>query len=113
VHQVGRAGDRRGRKRQRLEQCRLGSRRRRNRYAAVVVEVVGEPYGDAALRGSGEGVLDDGRELIGEPDVVDGDLEGALRGADPVGERVRCLLCALAAVGERAKLYRAALCAAL
>jgi hypothetical protein len=77
-----------------------------------VVEVVGEPDGDAPLRGADERAADDLRELVREPDVVDRDVERALGRREPVGEDVGDLLGRLAAVGQRADVDRiAALCA--
>jgi hypothetical protein len=101
VHQVGDAGDRRGRKRERLDELRLRARRRRHGDALVVVDVVREADGDAALGRAGERSLDDLREVVGEVEVVDRDLERVLRGRDEVGEGVGRLLGRLGAVGER------------
>jgi hypothetical protein len=56
VHQVGRARDRGGRERQRLDELRLRARRRRDGDPLVVVEVVGEADGDAAVGGVGQRV---------------------------------------------------------
>ena len=78
-----------------------------------MVDVVGEPHGDAALCRAGECSFDDLREVVGEVEVVDRDLERVLRGGDEVGEGLGRLLGGLAAVGERAKLYRGAFIAAL
>jgi hypothetical protein len=66
-----------------------------------VVDVVREPDGDAALRGSDERALDDLPQVVGEMEVVDGDLERRRRGADEVRERVGRALRGLRAVGER------------
>jgi hypothetical protein len=46
-------------------------------------------------------------------EVVDRDLERSPRVGEPGGERIRGLLRGLPAVRQRAKLYRAAFCAAL
>jgi hypothetical protein len=73
-----------------------------------VVAVVREPHADAAVRRIGERAHDRRHERLGEPQVVDRDLERALRGPDPVGERLRRLLRRLSAVGERADVYLAA-----
>jgi hypothetical protein len=73
-----------------------------------MVEVVGQPDVDAALGRAGQGVGDDRRQRIGQPDVVDGDFERPLRRRNEVGERVCGLFRRLAAVGESPDLYRAA-----
>jgi hypothetical protein len=80
-----------------------------------MVEVVGEADVDAPRGGGGERINDDRRERVRQPDVVDRDLERALRRRDEVGERVRGLFRRLAAIGERPELYRAAFarCSAL
>jgi hypothetical protein len=117
VHEVGRAGNRGGRERQRVEELRVGAGRRGDRDAVILVDVVREADRDAAGRSGGQRALDDRRERVRQPKVVDRDVERVLRGAEPVGERVGRLLRRLAAVGEGAKLYAfafariAALCA--
>jgi len=80
-----------------------------------MVDVVGEPDLDPARGGVDERALDDRREGIRQPEVVDRDLERLLGRRDEAGERVRDVLRRLAAVGERPDLYRAALarCSAL
>jgi hypothetical protein len=81
-----------------------------------VVDVVDEPQRNAALVGVRERALDDRGKLGREVDVVDRDLEGLLRGADEVGERVRDVVGLLAAVRQRADFDRdlsSALCARL
>jgi hypothetical protein len=80
-----------------------------------MVEVVGEPHVHAASGGGFQRIADDRRERIRQPDVVDGDLEGALCCGDEIGERPGGLFGRLAAVGERPGLYRAAFarCSAL
>jgi hypothetical protein len=80
-----------------------------------MVEVVGEPDVDAPCGCAGQGIADDRRQRIGQPDVVDRDLERVLRGRDEVGECVCGLFRRLTAVGERPDLYRAAFarCSAL
>jgi hypothetical protein len=100
VHQVGDAGDRRRRERQLLDQLRAGERRRRDVRALRVVDVVREPNGDAALRGGGERVLDDRLQVVRQVEVVDRDLERALRAGEEVGERVRGAIRGLRAVAE-------------
>jgi hypothetical protein len=45
-----------------------------------VVEVVREPDVDAACGCRGQRIDDDRCEWVGQPDVVDGDVERALRG---------------------------------
>jgi hypothetical protein len=80
-----------------------------------VVDVVGEPDRDAARECGLERFANDCFERIREPDVVDRNLERALRRRDEVGKQTRDLLRRLAAVGERPELYRVALarCSAL
>jgi hypothetical protein len=80
-----------------------------------VIEVVGEPDLDAAGRGTGERVADGRRQRVGEPQVVDRDIERVLRRGDESRELSGDVLRRLAAVGERRDLYRAAFvrCSAL
>jgi hypothetical protein len=67
-----------------------------------VVDVVGEPNRDAAPARALEGAADDLRGRVVEPDVVEREVERALRGVDEVGDRLRDLGSRLPAVGERA-----------
>lgn len=69
-----------------------------------MVDVVGEPDGDAARGRVREGAVDDRVERCGEVEVVDRDLERVLRLRDEAGERVRGVLGRLAAVGQGAEL---------
>jgi hypothetical protein len=109
VHQVGRPRDAGGREGERLDEIRLGARRRRDRRPrAVLVDVVCEADGDPAVGGREERALDRAGERIGEPQVVDRDVERLLRLREPVGEQAGDLLRLLAAVCERADVYRAA-----
>jgi hypothetical protein len=101
VHQIGDAGNRGGRERQLLDELRFGVRRRRDVRLLGVVDVVCEPDGDAALRGSDERALDDQLQVVGKMEVVDGDLERCRRGADEVRERAGRALRGLRSVGER------------
>jgi hypothetical protein len=80
-----------------------------------MVEVVGEPDVDAACGRRGQRIDDDRRQRIRQPNVVDRDLERALRRRDEVGECVRGLFRRLTAVGESPDLYRTAFarCSAL
>ncbi len=80
-----------------------------------MVEVVGEPDVDPSLGRAFQRIDDDRLEWIGQPDVVDRDLERPLRRGDEVGKRVCGLFRRLAAVGESPELYRAAFarCSAL
>ena len=80
-----------------------------------MVEVVGEPYRHAPVDRGRQRPHHGLRERVGKAQVVDRDVERALRGSDPIGERTRRLLRRLPAVGERADLYVAAFvrCAAL
>jgi len=75
----------------------------------VVVER--EPDGDALLRRALDRAGDEPLRLVGEAEVVDGDLEGALGGGDEVGQRARDLDRGLAAVGERPDLDQPVCCA--
>jgi hypothetical protein len=65
-----------------------------------MVDVVRKPHGDASVDRAGESPIDDRRERVGQPDVVDRDLERAAGGREPVGERVCDFLRRLPAVGE-------------
>jgi len=69
-----------------------------------VVLVEREPDGDAASGSVLQRAGDQPLRLVGEPEVVDGDVEGPLRGGEEVGERVRDLDRRLTAVGERPEL---------
>jgi hypothetical protein len=71
-----------------------------------MVDVVREPHGDPAVVRRSERAADDGDEVVRELQVVDGDVEGALRGAEELGERVRGIGGRLAAVGQRADFDR-------
>jgi hypothetical protein len=101
VHQIGDAGDRGGRKRQLLDELRLRVRRRRDVRLLGVVDVVREPDGDAALRGSDERALDDLLQVVRQMEVVDGDLERRRRGTDEVRECAGRALRGLRSVGKR------------
>ncbi len=80
-----------------------------------MVEVVGEPDGDPSRGRAFQRIDDDRRKWIGQPDVIDRDLERPLRGGDEIGECVCGLFRRLPAVGESPELYRAAFarCSAL
>jgi len=65
-----------------------------------MVDVVREADRDAALRGGGERALDDRLQVVRQVEVVDRDLERALRAGEEVGESVRGALCGLRAVPE-------------
>ena len=104
VHQVGDAGDRPRRDRQRLEQLGRRLRRRRHRDRAGVVDVVDEPHGDASILGAEERSLDDLRRLVVQPDVVERELEALLRGVEELGHLVRDVDGGLAAVAVEPKL---------
>jgi hypothetical protein len=80
-----------------------------------VVDVVGEPDVDAAGCGARERIANNRGQRIGEPDVVDRDVERALRAGDESRELSGDVLRRLAAVGKRRDLYRAAFmrCSAL
>jgi hypothetical protein len=76
-----------------------------------VVLVEGEPDGHAAPGRVLERARDEALGLVGEAEVVDRDVEPALRGRDERGERLRDLDRRLAAVGERPELDQPACCA--
>ena len=80
-----------------------------------MVEVVRQADVDPASGRACERPDDGLRECVGKAQVVDRDVERPLCGSDPVGERARCLLRRLPAVGERPDFYVAAFarCAAL
>jgi hypothetical protein len=67
----------------------------------AVVDVVREPDRDAAPCGSEERVLDDLGDRRAKADIVEGDVEAALRAFQEVSDRVRDLVGALTAVGQR------------
>jgi hypothetical protein len=79
-----------------------------------MVDVVCEPDGDTALRGAGERVLDDLRDRRVETEVVEGEVERALRRAEERGDLACDVRGGLAAVGQRADVDQdAARCFAL
>lgn len=71
-----------------------------------MVDVVRKPDGDAALVRGAQRAADRRREIVGQVEVVDRDVERVLRGTDEVGERLRGLGGRLAAVGQRADFDR-------
>jgi hypothetical protein len=71
-----------------------------------MVDVVRQPDGDAAFVRSAQRAADRRREVVGQMEVVDRDVERVLRGADEVSERVRGVGGRLAAVGQRADFDR-------
>ncbi len=71
-----------------------------------MVDVVREPDGDSARVRVAEGATDRRREVVGQVEVVDRDVEGVLRRADERGERLGGLGGRLAAVGQRADFDR-------
>ena len=79
-------------------------RRRRDHRLLRVVDVVRETDRDAARNRGRECALDDLREVVGEMEVVDRDLERLLGGRDEARERVRRAFRRLRAVGERLEL---------
>jgi hypothetical protein len=66
-----------------------------------MVDVVGESHVDATRGRARHRVANDRRDRVGQTDVVDRDLQRAVRRRDPLCERARDLLRRLAAVGER------------
>ena len=107
MHQIGHAGDRARRDRERLEQLRRGLRRRGHRDRARVVDVVDEPHGDAARLCREQRAGDDVRCVVVEPDVVERELEARLRGAQELGDLVCDVESGLAAVAVEPKLDQA------
>ena len=71
-----------------------------------MVDVVREPDGDAAFVRGAQRAADRRREVVGQMEVVDRDVERVLRGADEVSERLRGVGGRLAAVGQRADFDR-------
>ena len=69
-----------------------------------MVLVEGEPDGHAPLGRVLERAGDEPLRLVGEPEVVDRDVERPLRRGDEAGEEARDLDRRLAAVGEGADL---------
>jgi hypothetical protein len=76
-----------------------------------VVLVEGEPDGHASPGRVLDRSRDEALGLVGEAEVVDRDVEAALRGRDEAGERLRDLDRRLAAVGERPELDQPDCCA--
>ena len=71
-----------------------------------MVDVVREAHCDAAIVRGAQCTADRRREVVGQVEVVDRDVERVLRSADEVGERLRGLGGRLAAVGQRADFDR-------
>jgi hypothetical protein len=76
-----------------------------------VVLVEGEPDGDTAAGRVLQRACDQPLGLVREPEVVDRDVEAALRRRDEAGQRPRDLDRRLAAVGERPELDQLDCCA--
>jgi hypothetical protein len=74
-----------------------------------VIDVVREADRDPAPGRRRERTLDDPREVVGEVEVVDRDLERPLRGCEEVRQRRRRPLGRLRAVGQRVELDQEAL----
>jgi hypothetical protein len=66
-----------------------------------VVLVEREPHGHASARRVLDRARDEPLRLVGEPEVVDRDVDASLGRGDEVGQCVRDLDRRLAAVGER------------
>ena len=73
-----------------------------------MVDVVDEPYGDAALLRAEQGAGDDLRRLVVEPDVVERELEALLRRAEELGDLVCDVDGGLAAVAVEPEVDHAA-----
>ena len=104
VHEVRLAGDRAGRQRERLDQGRLGLRRRRVLGVAGAVVVVGQAHVDAAPRGADERVPDAVADLAGQADVVQREDERLAGGVEEAGDQLGDLRRVLGAVLERREL---------
>jgi hypothetical protein len=76
-----------------------------------MVLVEGKPDGHALAGRVLERARDQPLGLVGEAEVVDRDVEAALRRGDEAGERLRDLDRRLAAVGERPELDQPDCCA--
>jgi hypothetical protein len=71
-----------------------------------MVDVVRQPDRDAAFVRVAQRAADRRREVVGQVQVVDRDVERVLRGAEEVSERLRGVGGRLAAVGQRADFDR-------
>ena len=71
-----------------------------------MVDVVGQSDRDPAGVRIAQSSADDRKEIVGQVEVVDRDVERVLRGADEVSERLRGVGGRLAAVGQRADFDR-------
>jgi hypothetical protein len=71
-----------------------------------MVDVVREPDGNAAFVRVAQRAAYRRREVVGQVQVVDRDVERVLRGAEEVSERLRGVGGRLAAVGQRADFDR-------
>ena len=102
VHQIRPAVDRDGRERERLEQARLGLRRRGDGNAVAPVEVVGELDAHAALVGADERGSHDVGRLVVQAHVVQGQIERPAGAVEKRRQLPRDLQRGLTAVGEGA-----------
>jgi hypothetical protein len=101
VHEIRPAGNRGGLERQRLDQARLGLRRRRHRRTLVdLVNVVDEPHVHAALVRTDKRATNDVRRFVVQPDVVERQLECLARFVDERRDLPRDLDRGLAAVAK-------------
>jgi len=100
VHEIGLAGDRAQRDAQRLQDGRLGVRRRRVARVAAIGLVEGDPHLHAARRGGADRVGDRFADRPGEAHVVEREVERAPRLAHEADQPLGHVLGALAAVGE-------------
>ena len=107
VHQVGDAGDPDRPEREPFEQVGHVLRRRRHRHTRWVVDVVDEPDGHPALVRTHERAHDELGRLAHEADVVERELEAALRRAEELGDLTRDVLGGLSPVPVRPELDQA------
>jgi hypothetical protein len=104
VHEVRDARNAERRHWERLDERRLGLRRRRDRHGAPVVEVVGEPHPNSALGSADQRGANRVDRLGAEPEVVQSEVEARARTSDELGDCVGDLESRLASVVQQAEL---------
>jgi hypothetical protein len=107
VHQIRDTGHRAGVDRQLREQLGAGARRRLDRRRAGAVDVVEEPHLDPAASRVAQRAGDRVAGRSGQPEVVQRQLERALRAAQEVDDPGRDVVGALATVVELVYLHGA------
>jgi hypothetical protein len=100
VHEVGDARDRLRGDVERIDQGRLPLRLREERLGLLVVDVEGEPDGDAPALRLGDRARDDGRGRLGQVEVVEREVEASLGRAEEVRQRPSDVEGALAPVRQ-------------